>query len=119
MDKKQLIIRLLLAVFIIPLAVALLVNAIGLSFPGLAGGILMLAGVVYLALTTSGVSWLIPLSTIIDHGEGFFISLLLLWSFFVPEKLQEWTRVLPPSFQALKEKERLLAQMKSIQSSFD
>lgn len=47
MDKKQLIIRLLLAVFIIPLAVALLVNAIGLSFPGLAGGILMLAGVVY------------------------------------------------------------------------
>ncbi|MFX0095038.1 MAG: hypothetical protein ACFFBD_25100 [Candidatus Hodarchaeota archaeon] len=68
----------------------------------------VLAGVVYLALATSGVSWLIPLSTILDHGEGLFISLLLLWSFFVPEKLQEWARVLPPSFQALKVTYRFL-----------
>jgi hypothetical protein len=47
MDKKQLIIRLLLAVFIIPLALALLVNALGFAAPGTVGGITMLLGVAY------------------------------------------------------------------------
>ena len=47
MEKKQLIIRLILAVFIIPLALALLVNAFGFAAPGTVGGITMLLGVVY------------------------------------------------------------------------
>jgi len=47
MKKSQLIIRLLLAVFIIPLALALLVNALGFAAPGTVGGITMLLGVGY------------------------------------------------------------------------
>ena len=46
MDKKQLMIRLVMAVFIIPLALAFLANLLGL-YPGTVGGITMIGGVAY------------------------------------------------------------------------
>ena len=46
MDKKQLMIRLVLAVFLVPLALAFLANLLGIS-PGTVGGITMVGGVAY------------------------------------------------------------------------
>jgi hypothetical protein len=47
MDKKQVIIRLVLSVFIIPLVIAFIAHLAGFINPGLFGGITMLAGAGY------------------------------------------------------------------------
>ncbi|MFX1533533.1 MAG: hypothetical protein ACFFDI_04795 [Promethearchaeota archaeon] len=69
----------------------------------------------YLVLVLTGtVSILIPLSVLSSYGESFPAALILYWGFFIPQKLQEWTGILPPSFKYLKEKQRQLAKMKQI-----
>jgi ABC-type phosphate transport system permease subunit len=45
MEKKKLLIGLVLGIFIIPLVIALLANAFGFINPGLFGGIAMFLGV--------------------------------------------------------------------------
>ena len=40
-------------------------------------------------------------------------ALAIYWGFFIPEKLQEWTGILPPSFKKLKKKQERLKAMKN------
>ncbi|MFX1254012.1 MAG: hypothetical protein ACFFCZ_20535 [Promethearchaeota archaeon] len=39
-------------------------------------------------------------------------SILLYWGLFIPNKVQEWTGILPPSFKALREKQKMLSELK-------
>lgn len=66
----------------------------------------------YSVVNADTLSWLIPISAVLLYSFTFPTAIFMYWGFFIPEKIQEWTGILPPSFKMLKEKRKQLAKKK-------
>lgn len=70
----------------------------------------------YFFVTLAAVNQLVPIAAVVSYAPIFPAALAFYWGYFIPQKLQQWTGILPPSFRRLKEKQRQLAKMKHISS---
>ncbi len=67
----------------------------------------------FLTISEGKIQLLLPYTVLFVYGLNIFTALTLYYGFFIPLKLQEWTGILPPSFKALREKQKLLAKQES------